>query len=526
MKKILLWTILLSIPNLSWATKIIESFSSQEFYDPASTAIWNNSLGYAHAPITVNNDDTSNGASPSDRINFGDGSEGNCVISGSFVARTFNCVNVTIQNARPTGNNPIIIRALGKVTISGTLNLSGGNGQSAATAGGGGPRTGGIGIAGGKNGADSLDSSIASDGNAGTDVAGNGGGGGGGYGDNLGIDAGGGGGGGGSIVGGTVTAGGNGNGGGNGFGGAAGGSALSNDNIIGPFYTGTDIGGAGGGSGGRGETSTSTFFSGAGGGAGGGSILISAASDIILNGSINTDGGDGGDSSSLAGAGGGGSGGVIVLQTAAAFINNGSLFARGGSGGSAAGDAGPGGNGGPGIIRIDEATANAVSTTNMNPVPSYVGAPAGTSSDVDFVTGNTEIISLGYDTRGLLNQYLSYSAVSELAAGDTITYEFSESTDNAAWSGWTPTITTLVGQRYIRFRAIINTTNDELTSKLKSLTINYEIQQKADYTFEGQITCGTISDKNDPNYPHALLSFCFAFIIIRFTKIKKLKRFL
>jgi hypothetical protein len=232
------------------------------------------------------------------------------------------------------GNTPVTIHAAGNVDVSGTIDVSGANGQGSVGLNGG---LGGKGRAGGPNGG--VGGSLAL--GPGQTIAsqtppGSGLGAGAGTGATNGGDAGGGGG------------------------------SFGSDGMDGLFFSGGAAGTAGalygtpdlatltaGSSAGGGSASTATgqFEGGGGGGAGGGAVEIDAQGKIDVSGTINANGGDGGDSN-RGGDGGGGSGGAIALRSVARISIAGTLTAIGGAG---QGSGGPGGNG---RIRLEDSVGS------------------------------------------------------------------------------------------------------------------------------------------------------------------------
>jgi hypothetical protein len=280
-------------------------------------------------------------------VTTGDGSDGALnVTSGTTTLDTnsrpngYNYTTINISSGATltaSGSNPLILRATGSITISGTVSVNGGNG----TSGNGDIVTlaGGTGIAGGANGGcgGAYDSNGC-----------NGNGTGAGYGGLYGDGTGGGGGG----------------GGGYGTAGGAGGNNASNPSqnlggAGGTTYYGDDTGsgpaptGGSGGGGGAGTRFTHTRSNGGSGGAGGGVLLISAPTVTINSGgSIQSNGGNGGSAyQDYDAAGGGGSGGSIKIS-ANRIVNSGSITTNGGSPGSSGPNGGAGGQGGQGRIYI------------------------------------------------------------------------------------------------------------------------------------------------------------------------------
>lgn len=263
--------------------------------------------------------------------------------SGIFNFTTVNIpAGVTVTFTKNSQNTPVTILATGDVTIAGTINLNGGNGNF-IIGGAGGPGgfdggTGGVvnqngrrgeGPGGGYNGSPKTDGTY-----------GGGCGGGGAFKDN------------------------GGNGGSLGVGiGGAGGTAYGNERIL------PAIGGSGGGGGGG-----TTSYNAGGGGGGGGSIVIASSGTINVSGSITANGGSGGNGEHLdsycgsyyGGSGGGGSGGGIRL-IANTISGNGAINATGGGGATTYTAYCAyiyGGAGAAGRIRLEYATLTRTAVTN------------------------------------------------------------------------------------------------------------------------------------------------------------------
>lgn len=267
-------------------------------------------------------------------FDFGNGSNGaysattnTTLAGGTYNYTTFNINSGVIVSV--TGNQPLIIRCTGAVTINGTLTAAGGNGGNGVTFSTFG--AGGVAVAGGGNGgAGNFSASLGPlPAAAGSGPGGSGNGGGGWSG-----------------------------GGGAGYSAVGASTGSTSGGFGGPIYGNPNISGFEAGSGGGGGSGGYNCGSG-GGGAGGGLIFINSAVSITIGatGVINVNGGNGGsDGTGNCGGGGGGSGGSIVMQSAS-MTHNGILQASGGAGGASM-VAGPpyygvGGAGAPGRIRLD-----------------------------------------------------------------------------------------------------------------------------------------------------------------------------
>lgn len=298
---------------------------------------------------------------------FGDGTDGDCTVSGAggttpitTAKTTYQCTSLTIDAnltafngaTRPPGvTAPLIIKVQNDVTFSaGTLvDLSGADGIPGDIVA---EKDGGLGGAGGSAGGNSRFANHGLDGvGAGKGIAGKyipvlnsygGGGGGGAYGTriatepNVGLDA---------ITPGSATelA-------------SAGTNGTVPPGINEANFESIFTGGFGGAAGGAGDNN-GTPVSGSSGGGGGGAIRIIAGGNISVDGEIRVNGGNGGGGGAIpfAGGGGAGSGGAIWLQSAENLTINGILSVAGGALGI--GDISPtsdGGAGGLGRIRLDD----------------------------------------------------------------------------------------------------------------------------------------------------------------------------
>ncbi|WP_412470318.1 MULTISPECIES: hypothetical protein [unclassified Halobacteriovorax] len=267
-------------------------------------------------------------------VDTGDGSDLSCNWTGLIPSGTYNCTDLTTTGALTiTGNNPLIIKVQGDVTIAHTISVA-------------------EGLAGGYGAGLSPVVFPGSEGSSATDAA---------CGGSSFSDIGGSGGAGGSHA--TL--------GGNGGSGVSSGPVDGSDTLSAPGSTSVTydsalnleaqmLGGAGGGNGGGGcEQGGATETGATPGGSGGGVIHIAAGGDMYINAPILANGGAGQPGTTSAngdsGGSGGGAGGVIFLQAVGNIELNAALDASGGTGGAAGGVLGrAGGNGGDGIIRLDE----------------------------------------------------------------------------------------------------------------------------------------------------------------------------
>ncbi|MCD6311779.1 MAG: DUF4082 domain-containing protein, partial [Elusimicrobia bacterium] len=79
--------------------------------------------------------------------------------------------------------------------------------------------------------------------------------------------------------------------------------------------------------------------------------------------------------------------------------------------------------------------------------------------------------SSGYDSGTGRARYLSYSSTENLNSG-TINYEFSFSSTSIIWFGWLTDIDDYVSHRYVRWRAVLTSSDSAKTPELVSITIN------------------------------------------------------
>ncbi len=325
---------------------LVETFNTRDNIDFSSTAAWN----------IANSNALEAGAGIG-----GNGIDGAFIVPRGEVAMIdtrvnngfFNFSKITLEDdsvLEVIGPNPLSLFSTGDVTLSGIIDVSGTDGESAI--GLARNPAGGIGIAGATNGgpAGRFEYVLG----AGPEGVGGGQGG---------ISAGspgGGGGGGHARIGGSqrIIQ--------NQFPGLGGSNYGTTD--VRPFYAGS--GGGGGGN----VLGTSPLVRGGGGGAGGGGISIDTAGAFTLTtgGRIIANAGNGGNGDTGApfggGGGGGGSGGAIRIRAASIspLINPGSeLVARGGVGGAAGGGTiGPGAGGSEGRVFIETPDANADGQAN------------------------------------------------------------------------------------------------------------------------------------------------------------------
>ncbi len=385
---------------------------------------------------------------------------GTCNLAGAtYNYTTFNISSGATVNV--TGTTALIIKATGAVTIAGTLNLNGGNGYTGNYAGGGNGGSGGYaGGSGGNTGCGDVCHSTSGYSGGGP------GGGGGGYADGS-------------------NDGGSGGGGGGGYGGYGGGGGITDPapgggpGAGGGTYT-TITGGSGGGG-------SASFYG--GGGGGGGYLKISSAESIINSGTINANGGNGGDS-----AGGAGSGGRISLA-APSITNNGAINAKGGSAGAY------GGSGGGGRVFLNDSDATIAGTGSVSRIAGTAGYGIGGDNSETYISSVFEYSSSGTFASEVINlggnANFTTLAWTETLNSQTITMKARSSANSdmsgaTAWGSCT-NITNGAnlstggcvtnGHRYIQYQATLSTANTAVTPTLDSVTINY-----TQYALSGDLT--------------------------------------
>ncbi|MEZ0229188.1 MAG: hypothetical protein ACAI25_11235 [Planctomycetota bacterium] len=247
---------------------------------------------------------------------------------------TFDVKNFTVRSGATlavVGTSTLMIRASGNVDVAGTIDLNGQNGQASIGLNGG---LGGKGRAGGKDGGMGGSLTLTSTQTVATNTPPAAG---------LGSGAG------------LAAANGEAAGGGGASFGTYGMNGLSSTTLGKPGTSGAVYGfadlltlhpGSGGG-GGSANMNASKYEGGAGGGAGGGAIAIIAKGNVVVTGTISTNGGDAG-TSLRGGDGGAGSGGAIAIRSLGFVSVPGTLSAIGGSGKTV------GGAGGNGRIRLED----------------------------------------------------------------------------------------------------------------------------------------------------------------------------
>lgn len=208
------------------------------------------------------------------------------------------------------------------------------------------------------------------------------------------------------------------------------------------------------------------------GGRGGGIVLLPVYGDIIGTGSINANGGDGGNAEGATppafttqksgddGAGGGGGGGSIVIQNSNPLPSSVSLNARGGDGGNqilqlsnfaantmdGPGGGGAGGlistSGGAAVLDISGGVAGTSSSSIANNFPAN-GATSGASGVSNQLTSAYDLTVLDQTICGGGSANLSVTVLGSLPAGGSIewyTSQFGGSSLNSGTTYTTPVL--------------------------------------------------------------------------------------
>ncbi len=320
----------------------------------------------------------------------GDGSDGACTAASFLVGkRSYQCttliLNAPVNVFKGAGGAGVVIKVQGFVNINGggSIDVSGNNGADGSI---GAIAAGGTGGPGGFSGGSSTVTNGANGSGAGAGIGGNfsalGGGA---------ISVGAGGGGGTYKVVSAVTALDGDSNGSSTTAGANGATYGAEANFDTSF-----LGGSGGGAGGTGiDGATPDTWFGSGGGGGGGTLRIVSGGDITIDGSLISNGGNGGGAGTeiSSGGGGGASGGAIWLQSQSILTVNGTINAIGGTKGTnVQGFVGVGGGDidAHGRIRLDDADGVISGTGIVTP------APYSTTFTPTSITSGTSAVSRQY----------------------------------------------------------------------------------------------------------------------------------
>lgn len=482
------------------ALEFSEDFSSLTRFE--SGAVWNSALGRVHSPFFVYQ--YLDGSRQNRSFSIGDGRHG--AFTSSRYAEFSSGGNLSGQvirlntdsypdlqfttfsldpgwTLRPEGSKPLIVRVLGQVTVGGDIDCSGEAGQDLN----GDPAVvtqGGIGRCGGGRGGNGGSSSVnAEDGFAGGPfipsgvspgvdgpTAGRGG-----AGTGLG-------GGGGATYVASRGAGYDPLSGSSGAGGAPGLMAVDNDFD----YEGGGFGGGGGSFYGAGSVAQNS--AGGAGGGGGGLIWFMAGGDVILNGDVLANGGDGGTGTAgqMAGGGGGGAGGAIAV------FSGGDVTLSGGSVVSA--DRGRG-RGPAGRLGGDAAVGRTwlVGRSGYALGGPPFEFPTPSVTDVGVVAFEPMTITVTSREFDLMNTEPVLNAVNvnhTLPGGSSLDV-FVASGD----SGFTPSWQNVTGvpitlKRYARFQLVLNSTSVATPAFVEELS--FDLTGKRTKRFEFISACGAV----------------------------------
>ncbi|HVK62063.1 MAG TPA: hypothetical protein VM432_10950 [Bdellovibrionales bacterium] len=490
----------LSIPiNASYvdsATAVVNSTTS-DAHPPLQVKDWDIDIvaPFRSSPFSVG--DGSDGAfKPSTYLNFHDGvyANDNIIRINTDDHPELNVTEFDLQSPWkiiPTGSKPLIIKSLSTVIIEGDIDCSGETGEdvdvSSVTV------SGGIGRCGGSNGGNGGSSTVSatSGSKPSTNAFAAGGGAGASQGDGDG-------GGGGAGMDATTAP----NSGADGgiVGGGGGSAGISDDDS--EFAT---VGGGAGGGGGAAFTDASdapAHSSGAGGGAGGGSIYIYSVGDILVDGLVTTDGGDGGVSAGAGrgGGGGGGAGGSILMFSGDDIVINGTITAQRGSGGiSTGGDGGDGGDGRTWVI-------------DKNSLPTLNGAldPLGllsTWGSVTYRTGAFRIVSKTLDLESSKPLLTSADVESTVSGTSTVSVEIAsaDSPFTASSANWVSASSLLKKEikRYVRIRVTINNDSETTPARASKVTLSWTPYEQSEFEFS---SCGVVTTSPPSNGPGNLIA--------------------
>ena len=470
----------------------------------AGTAIVNTAAGRVEPPLQVDQwDDGSPGGFRASGFTVGRGEHGKLdattlpnfhegVYSGDgvinintdlFPVLKFTDVHVPADFViRPVGSRALVLQSLGHVRIDGVINCSGDDGSNASADV---TRTpaGGRGRCGGRDGGRGGSSTVVA--NAGlTDVAG--------------LEGGAGGSGSASEI-----------GKGNGGGGGSGYTLTNQQATSGKTYAGTLLSNAGaavennfqhigaGAGGGGGESYTlggSAASSGAGGGGGGGYVEIYSVGDVIVNGEISIDGGNGGNvpSGFGGGAGGGGAAGKLTLFSGGRLDITGNIHLTGGFGGNA--DHGSGGLGGGGRVWASVRIGSAYSgyTGNFDPT---TGGPI-LEGTVNSVPGTYNLVSKMVDAQATRVRLRSISA-SPASGAVTLYVASSDRPFSIGDADWKVASSLGLGElgRFIRVRAEVVSASSSTPVVVESFALDLESVEQTQFDFS---SCARVDAPRGP----------------------------
>jgi len=446
--------------------QLVEDFTSLDGADLTNTTgLWNTVTSKAEAGRVADA-----GGGTHRPISFGDGSDGILDTSGGYSFDTdakpngynFKRVNITGGTITVTGSNPLIIRSLTTVNITPTIQVNGtagsdgvANGSSTAPSGGTAVTCPAVGGAGGTasagavgNGADGVIYTGATDASGGLGQV-------------------------------------------NGTNGDDGGatSALPGANF--DNATAFICGGGGGGGGGHRNTVGFQYATGGAGGAGGGTVRITAVGSLTV-GTIEAEGGNGGngitsDGANCSGAGAGGHGGAVWLQTLADIpLAIPAPSVTNGTGGTSA-CGGAASDGTVGKIRLDSSPGNRPAHSNV----------ADYDTDDVFPSRSYVIQSAAYDLGTLNANFKTAPTVTQTLNSGTISLSYAGSVDGSVFSDYESDITKLSGKnyRYLKFKINITTAAIAGASpEVSRIVIDFADSGLAKVDLKLTAGCGTIQN--------------------------------
>ena len=463
----------------------------------SSTAVVNTALGNIHPPIQVDGWQVSGGpAAQVTALSLGDGSDGvfdvstylnfNSGLYGNdqvihintdlHPALNFQSFNLaTGWTIRPSGSQPLVIRSLSTLTVAGTIDCSGGNGQglnSTNTT----VSPGGVGVCGGGSGGNGA--SVATIATAGVQSGSN----------TLGPGL-------------PGTAASDGGGGGGAYSQAPtsptnGAAGTKGTNQQDDAFTVTG-GGAGGGGGAvyNNLGDIPHLSSGGGGGAGGGSIYLIAATDINIpaSGVVNANGGTGGGlaATGKGGAGGAGGGGSILIMANGILTLDGTVSALPGVAGVS--DGGNGGTGGTGRTWLTDSTGVPSGSALENPQNLLINP-----GNIDYATGTFTATSSMIDTANSHPLFLSATSTNTTPGGSSVNLQLaaSDSSFSASSANWisAASVSTLSGHRYLRYLLTLNSVSSTTPPTVSAVQITYTKTSRDQFDFKAG--CGLVKPDN------------------------------
>lgn len=522
----------------AFGAQVSEDFSLLLNKD-SGTLEWNLSQQALHPPLKIKNYVTAGNVTLTRNFEIGSGKHGvfdsttyssfskNGDTSGNIV-RLDTSVHSPLQvksfqldagwTLQPVGDAALTILSQGNVIIDGTIDCSGGHGESFMSIGT--KASGGTGRCGGGDGGDGsyVVSAVT-------------------------IEAGAGGFLGATVVPGKPSAGLPASAHGKGSGGGGGGSYTANAaaSVAEPGTAqSTGTGGAkgdvepdhsfqfvgGGAGGGGGDHRLASGLSGGGGGAGGGVVVIHAFGDIKISptGSITANGGNGGGSASQnSGAGGGGGGGSIRLFALGDVYASGPVRANRGTGGSnSLGVSGGRGGAGRTWLAGKSGYSQALPPHALNAEkPDTLLAHVGYGR---FQTGTFTLSSKPLDSMSTRPSVTGVTLTTSLSSGASSQLEISsgESNDFVPVSWVSSASITDPQSRYLRFRTNLTNADESSGAYIQNVQILYSPYYQQEFDFN-QGGCGRVSDFNGDEPSLVDLFFLVLILIAPLALALKLK---